>query len=57
MKHGASVENHARSLDEPDSSLDVQWLKKAEDRLAAYRSEELEAVDAEQVFDELGERI
>ena len=33
------------SLDKPDPSLDALWLKEAEDRLAAYRSGELGAVD------------
>jgi putative addiction module component (TIGR02574 family) len=52
----ALVENLILSLDKPDSSLDAEWLKEAEDRLAAYRSGELDAVDAEQVFSELGKR-
>lgn len=50
----ALVENLILSLDKPDPSLDAQWLKEAEDRLAAYRSGELQAMDAEQVFSELG---
>jgi len=41
-------------LDKPDPSLDALWLKEAESRMAAYRSGELGAVDAEQVFAELG---
>jgi len=53
----ALVENLILSLDKPDPSLDAQWLKEAEDRLAAYHSGELEAVDAEQVFGELGKRV
>lgn len=53
----ALVENLILSLDKPDSSLDAQWLKEAEDRLAAYRAGDLEAIDAEEVFDELGKRI
>jgi putative addiction module component (TIGR02574 family) len=53
----ALVENLILSLDKPDPSLDAQWLKEAEDRLAAYQSGELGAVDAEQVFSELGKRI
>ena len=31
----ALVENLILSLDKPDPSLDAQWLKEAEDRLAA----------------------
>ena len=44
-------------LDKPDPSLDAQWLKEAEDRMAAYNSGVLGAVDAEQVFGELGKRV
>ena len=53
----ALVENLISSLDQPDPALDEQWLKEAEDRLAAYRSGEMGAVDAQQVFAELGKRI
>jgi putative addiction module component (TIGR02574 family) len=44
------------SLDKPDPTVDALWLKEAEDRMAAYRSGELDAVEAEQVFAELGRR-
>ncbi len=40
------------SLDKPDPMLDALWLKEAESRLAAYRSGELGAVDAGEVFAE-----
>jgi hypothetical protein len=43
-------------LDKPDSSLDAAWTKEAEDRLAAYRAGDLEAVDADQDFRELAKR-
>ena len=52
----ALVENLILSLDKPDASLDAQWLKEAEDRIAAYRSGELAAVDADEVFKGLGKR-
>ena len=52
----ALVENLILSLEKPDASLDAAWLKEAEDRLAAYRSGDLAAVDADQVFRELGKR-
>jgi putative addiction module component (TIGR02574 family) len=45
------------SLDKPDPSLDAAWLKEAESRLAAYRSGELVAIDAEQVFAALGKSV
>lgn len=57
IDRAALVENLILSLDKPDPSLDAQWLKEAEDRLAAYQSGELAAVDAKQVFSELGKRI
>jgi len=53
----ALVENLILSLDKPDPSVDAQWLKEAEDRLAAYQSGELVAVDANEVFSELGKQI
>lgn len=37
-------------------ALDAEWLREAEDRLAAYQSGELAAVGADDVFHELGER-
>lgn len=45
------------SLDKPDPAIETLWLKEAEDRMAAYRAGELDAVDAEQVFAELGKNV
>ena len=56
-ERAALVETLLLSLDKPDPELDALWLKEAEDRLAAYHSGELGAVDAEQVFAELGKRV
>lgn len=53
----ALVENLILSLDKPDPTLDALWLKEAEDRLNAYRSGEIAAVDATEVFAELGKRV
>jgi putative addiction module component (TIGR02574 family) len=50
----ALVEGLITSLDKPDAELDALWLKEAEDRMAAYRSGDLDAIDANQVFVELG---
>jgi putative addiction module component (TIGR02574 family) len=50
----ALVESLIVSLDKPDPALDALWLKEAESRLAAYRSGELGAVDADEVFAKLG---
>jgi putative addiction module component (TIGR02574 family) len=52
----ALVEGLILSLDRPDPALDALWLKEAESRLAAYRSGELGAVDADEVFTELGKQ-
>jgi len=53
-ERAALVEGIIESLDRPDPSLDALWLKEAEDRLAAYDAGALEAIDADQVFAELG---
>lgn len=50
----ALVDQLIMSLDKPDAALDERWLKEAEQRMAAYRAGQLDAVDAEQVFLELG---
>ncbi len=44
------------SLDRPEPPLDALWVKEAEDRMEAYRSGELGAVDADQVFADLGRK-
>ena len=44
------------SLDKSDPALDALWLKEAQSRMAAYRAGELGAVDADEVFAELGRR-
>jgi len=51
------VDSLIASINQPDPSLDALWLKEAEDRLAAYHSGEIKAVDAEQVFAELGKQV
>jgi len=50
----ALVDGLIVSLDKPDPAVDLLWLKEAESRMAAYRSGELGAVDADEVFTELG---
>ena len=50
----ALIEGLIVSLDKPDPAVDALWLKEAESRMAAYRSGELEAIDADEVFAELG---
>jgi len=53
----ALVEGLIGSLDQPDAAMDALWLKEAQDRMAAYRSGELGAVDAEEAFVQLGQRL
>lgn len=53
----ALIEGLVVSLDKPDLSLDALWLTEAESRMAAYRSGEIEAIDAEQVFAALGKHF
>ena len=42
------------SLAVVDPALDAIWLREAQSRLTAYRNGELQAVDAEAVFADLG---
>jgi putative addiction module component (TIGR02574 family) len=44
------VDDILASLDEPDQSIDAQWAKEAEDRLAAYRRGEIRSIPLEQVL-------
>jgi putative addiction module component (TIGR02574 family) len=53
-ERAALIEGLIVSLNKPDPTVDALWLKEAESRMAAYRSGELDAVDADQVFAELG---
>nr|VFJ60821.1 MAG: Putative addiction module component [Candidatus Kentron sp. FM]VFJ61934.1 MAG: Putative addiction module component [Candidatus Kentron sp. FM]VFK12837.1 MAG: Putative addiction module component [Candidatus Kentron sp. FM] len=54
MDRAALIEGLIASLDKPDDALDTLWLKEAEDRMEAWRAGELAAVDADEVFAELG---
>lgn len=53
-ERAALIEGLIVSLNTPDPLIDALWLKEAESRMAAYRSGELDAVDADQVLAELG---
>lgn len=44
------VERILDSLDEPDATLDALWAKEADDRLAAYRRGEINALDLSDVI-------
>ena len=56
-ERAALVEGLVESLDKPDPTLDALWLKEAESRIAAYRAGELDAVDVEEAYAELGQKI
>ena len=56
-ERAALVEGLVESLDKPDPTLDALWLKEAESRIAAYRAGELDAVDVDEAFLELGQKI
>lgn len=53
----ALVEGLIASLDKPDLTLDMLWLKETEDRLSAYHAGELGSIDAELVFADLGKQV
>ncbi len=55
LDRAALVESLITSLDKPDAELDALWLKEAESRMAAYRAGEIQAIDADEVFAELGQ--
>jgi putative addiction module component (TIGR02574 family) len=55
VERATLVDTLIMSLDKPDAALDVEWLKEAESRMAAYRAGKLRATDAEQVFSEMDE--
>jgi putative addiction module component (TIGR02574 family) len=46
----ALVDQILDTLDERDSSLDAQWAKEAESRLAAYRRGEVKAIPLNEVI-------
>jgi putative addiction module component (TIGR02574 family) len=46
----ALVDQILDTLDERDSSLDVQWAQEAESRLAAYRRGEAQAIPLNEVI-------
>ena len=53
----ALIEGLVESLDKPDPALDAMWLEEARSRIAAYHAGELDAVDADEVFADLGQKI
>lgn len=55
-ERAALAEGLLESLDKPDPALDALWLTEAESRIAAYRTGDLEAVDADEAFAELGQK-
>jgi len=56
-ERAALIDGLIVSLDTPDQSLDAVWLTEPESRLAAYRSGELGAIEAKEVFAALGKNV
>lgn len=56
-ERAALVDALLQSLDKPDPKIEALWAKDAEERLTAYDRGEIEAVDAEEVFAEIRERL
>ena len=50
------VETILATLDKPDTEIAEAWAREAEDRLAAYRRGEIQAVSEDEVFGDLGNR-
>jgi hypothetical protein len=42
------------SLDQPDASIDEIWAEEAERRLAEFNSGQMNAIPADEVFQEFG---
>ena len=49
-EHIELVEDILSSLDRPDGNLDAKWVAEVEDRLAAYRRGEINAIPLEEVL-------
>nr|VFJ51114.1 MAG: Putative addiction module component [Candidatus Kentron sp. DK] len=54
LDRAAIVKELIASLDKPDHTLDTLWLKEAEDRMEVWRAGGLAAIDADEVFAEIG---
>nr|VFJ48360.1 MAG: Putative addiction module component [Candidatus Kentron sp. DK] len=54
LDRAALVEGLIASLDKPDHTLDTLWLKEAKDRMEVWRAGDLAAIDADDVFAEIG---
>lgn len=50
------METILATLDKPDPEIAAAWAREAEDRLAAYRRGEIQAVGEDDVFGDLGGR-
>jgi putative addiction module component (TIGR02574 family) len=55
-ERAAFAERLLSSLDPELSEIDQLWAKEAEDRLDAYERGEIEAIPAEEVFNEIKNR-
>ena len=51
-ERAALVESLLASLDQPDARIDELWAKEAERRLADFEAGQMQAIPADQVFQE-----
>ncbi|MBZ0143567.1 MAG: addiction module protein [Rhodocyclales bacterium] len=49
------VESILATLDKPDPEIEAAWAKEAQERLAAYKRGEIQAIDEKDVFGDLEE--
>jgi putative addiction module component (TIGR02574 family) len=52
IDRAAIVESLLTSLDHPDAGIDEIWAEEAEKRLAAFNAGHMEAIPADEVFEE-----
>ena len=57
VERAGLVDELFESLHKTDSTIDALWLREAESRIAAYRSGDLDAVEAQDVFSDLGKKV
>ena len=57
VERAGLIDELFESLHNTDPTIDALWLREAESRSAAYRSGDLDAVAALDVFSDLGKKV
>lgn len=57
VERAGLVDELFESLHKTDPTIDALWLREAESRIAATRSGDLDAVEAQDVFSDLGKKV